>query len=145
MTVRPIRSKLKSMTDPSQPLESELVEEANENGPQTLTNGPGSQNAAISIPTARVIGKPFQKGVSGNPSGRPKDALGPTVRRLLSAEKLEEHVQKVIAAADNGDMRAVQLLWERGWGKPAMADEDREAIANSSDPSWILAAFGMKR
>jgi hypothetical protein len=47
---------------------------------------------------------------------------------MLAGKRLTEHVQRVIAAADAGDMRAVQLLWDRGWGRPPMAAEDAQSL-----------------
>lgn len=85
--------------------------------------------------------KPFPKGVSGNPAGRPpgSHALDTMVRRILEGdEKLPPAIAKSIRAAVGADKKPLQatiiagllqalqgdekwarLLWERGYGKVA--------------------------
>ncbi|MGE0651668.1 MAG: DUF5681 domain-containing protein [Alphaproteobacteria bacterium] len=63
----------------------------------------------------KVRGRPFQKGKSGNPAGKPKGARH---RATLLAEKLmaddaEEVVCAVVAAAKAGDMTAAKLVLDR--------------------------------
>jgi len=60
-------------------------------------------------------GRPFQKGQSGNPAGKPKGARH---RSTLLAEQLmetdaEEVVHAVLDAAKGGDMTAARLVLER--------------------------------
>ena len=60
-------------------------------------------------------GKPFERGKSGNPSGRPQGARHAVT---VLAEKLmhddtEEVVKAVISAAKGGDMPAARLILER--------------------------------
>ena len=60
-------------------------------------------------------GKPFHKGQSGNPSGRP---LGARNNRTIALEKIldgeiEAITRKAVDAAKNGDMAAIRLIMDR--------------------------------
>ena len=86
------------------------------------------KDAAIS-PKQRVIGRPFVKGVSGNPSGRPG---GYEEFRKLCKEASPEAVAALKDALSNGDASAVaaaRVLLEYAWGKPSAAPEDLDAMA----------------
>ena len=68
----------------------------------------------------RVVGRPFRKGQSGNPTGRPK-ALQELVA-LARAETLPT-LKKIVWLRDNADDQRVQLaaareLFDRAWGRP---------------------------
>lgn len=65
--------------------------------------------------TGKQRGKPFEKGKSGNPAGKPKGARHKTT---LLAEKLmqddaENIVNAVLKAAHNGDMTAARIVLDR--------------------------------
>lgn len=75
----------------------------------------------------RVVGKPFKKGVSGNPKGRPKgsSSLKDILRRIGIEElegsdmtKDEAIMRKVYKLAFDGQPWAVQFIADRKEGKP---------------------------
>ena len=66
----------------------------------------------------RVVGRPFKKGQSGNPSGRP---VGARSKRMLALDALAEgEADAVVAAmlekAKQGDVTAAGLILSRVWG-----------------------------
>lgn len=71
-----------------------------------------------SAPKKRVVGRPFQKGQSGNPGGRPAVA-GPL--RELARAHTDAALAALVAAlsADENSVRvmAANSLLDRGWGK----------------------------
>ena len=67
----------------------------------------------------------FKKGKSGNPNGRPKKlpALDLIMANVLGAEKDgisagEAIIMKLREQSLKGDIKAAQILLDRGWGKP---------------------------
>jgi hypothetical protein len=88
-------------------------------------------------------GKPFVKGRSGNPAGKPK---GTRHRATQLAEKLlrddvADVMRSVLTAAKGGDMTAARLVLERivpvRKGKPVIFD-----IPAIEKPGDVLAAVG---
>lgn len=71
------------------------------------------ENTGNSTESARVIGRPFPKGVSGNPSGRPKDTLKAFVARefrdMNDDQKREWLKEHKISGIDQ---------WKMGEGNP---------------------------
>ena len=67
--------------------------------------------------------KPFKKGQSGNPKGRPKmPDLKEAIAKILAEEKdgvtaLEAILAALRAKAAKGDVRAAQELLDRGFGR----------------------------
>lgn len=84
-----------------------------------LAAHPGAENSS----GQRVIGRPWPKGVSGNPGGRPK-----TVQRLkaLLEPHLDEIAAKVIEQAKAGDLPALKEYLDRLVGKPTVGEPDDE-------------------
>jgi hypothetical protein len=96
-------------------------------GSAALKNSDIDRDAQNSDETAakRVIGRPFPKGTSGNPGGRPKKRLIDEVLEELLLTDDSAVAQTVAAAllkkAKRGDVKAIQLLAERVQGKPRQA------------------------
>jgi hypothetical protein len=83
------------------------------------SNGNGN-NPAISEKyrneTALTNGR-WKPGQSGNPSGRPKKILSNAIEKQLSPEVIEKLALAVLSKAIKGDVRALELLFERFEGK----------------------------
>ncbi len=101
-------------------------------------------SAENSRQTARgkVWGKPFKKGLSGNPRGRPKQ--DPKVREILLA-RLPEMAQRLVELALNvsGDVppgvqkRALEAGFDRCEGKP----ETKVTVSGRVDFAHLLAEY----
>ena len=62
--------------------------------------------------------KPFKKGQSGNPNGRPR--IIPELNKLLSEINEEDYqavINKLVDKAKKGDTRAAEVLLDRAYGK----------------------------
>jgi hypothetical protein len=90
--------------------------------------------------------KPFRKGRSGNPKGRPPKL--PELDKLL-AEVLGEEKDGLTAAgailrairlkATRGDVRAAEVLLDRAWGKPKQSiDHTSDGKALPSRIEWVV-------
>jgi len=78
--------------------------------------------------------KPFKKGQTGNPNGRPKlPDLKEAIAKILSEEKdghtaLETILAALRAKAAKGDVRAAQELLDRGFGKAQQKNENQNSV-----------------
>jgi hypothetical protein len=106
---------------------------------QAQSNDMGGQNSQVSASNRRGRGTPFEKGVSGNPGGRPKAALH---AQQLARAHTAEAVATLAKALDDPRHRvaAAQALLDRGWGRPLQmpaADPERPLMI---DFQWSDAA-----
>ena len=79
-----------------------------------------AENSAQTAAVKRGIGRPFVKGQSGNPGGRPK--LDPEVMEAIRAacpEAVQELIKLVHHENPTIALRAITELLDRGYGKPA--------------------------
>ena len=91
--------------------------------------------------------KPFQKGQSGNPSGRPK-GIAPAVRKAFKDSPVElvevlRQIANDVAAKDSDRIAAARELLDRGWGKsPAFAPmEDGDPLELGDVPRQIASVM----
>jgi hypothetical protein len=80
--------------------------------------------------------KPFPKGVSGNPKGRPKlPDLKAAIAKVLADEKdgvnaLDAVLMALRQKAVRGDIRAAEVLMDRGYGKSRQTADINVASTN---------------
>ena len=81
----------------------------------TQNDGVVDENADNTAPQQRIIGKPWPKGVSGNPKGRPKGSISikDTIRKMFEEdpERFKQFVDTLIADEKS-------LVWQMLEGKP---------------------------
>lgn len=92
---------------------------------------------------------PYQKGQSGNPSGRPKTVLanGKSLREL-AREHTEAAIETLVDVMGDDDappparVSAASALLDRGWGKPTQplaGDPDMPALNMAIAPDEVIA------
>ncbi len=94
--------------------------------------------------TTRIIGRPFPKGVSGNPGGRPK-GLARYVRELVGDDgrRIADFMLEVLddeTERTETRLKAAGWLADRGFGKAPLTME----AASKGEPKWIVveSVFG---
>ncbi len=77
-------------------------------------------------------GRPFVKGQSGNPAGRPKgyEAFRASFREEKDLEKIRKRLLTCLGntAKDSDAINAARLWYEYGFGKAPSAPDDNEAL-----------------
>lgn len=91
----------------------------------------------MTTPPKRVVGRPFQKGQSGNPGGRRPAVLSRAVLAKMTDEQAEQIASELIAKAVEGDLHAISMLWERIEGKVPNRNENGEPGAFDLDLSDV--------
>jgi hypothetical protein len=82
--------------------------------------------------TARPRGRPFPKGVSGNPGGRPRELADV---KALAREHTTEAIATLVelmrtAKTDSARAAAASELLSRAWGKPSLPLQHEHRVPN---------------
>ena len=88
--------------------------------------------------------KPFPKGVSGNPGGRPKTDVAALLARRVFAENQSEIIAGLAKALRRGDAAVFKALADRAFGRlpqPVAVAGDGggpvEIVFNGPRPPWL--------
>lgn len=84
----------------------------------------GADNSTNQRPKRKQVGRPFQKGVSGNPGGRPAELREVVeLARAHTAEAIQRLVEWARSDHPSASPKACEVLIDRGWGKPVQPNE----------------------
>lgn len=84
-------------------------------------------NSKVTATRKRIPGKPFQKGKSGNPGGRPKgDGELRELARTHTVEAVERLVMWMRSENAKASVGACVAILDRGWGKSPQALTDAD-------------------
>jgi hypothetical protein len=79
-------------------------------------------------PNIAEIGRPtrFKPGQVANPRGRPPDRLLAELKRRMTAEQAKRLVTELLTQAEAGDLKALEMVWDRLGGRPVARNEQGE-------------------
>ena len=66
---------------------------------------------------------PFKPGQSGNPRGKAPDPLLRALRKRLTTKQADELTTVLLDRARDGDMKALEMIWDRIAGKAVARQE----------------------
>jgi hypothetical protein len=100
-------------------------------------------SSSTTAPVQHVIGRPWAKGQSGNPRGKPKGAwsrrvVGANLAQVL-ARKGKGVLKKCIETALSGDVSAMRLILERALPRERIVVLPLPKIRNAQDAMEALA------
>ena len=112
------------------------------------------QAAGNSAGTVQVVGRPFPRGVSGNPSGRPKGASGLAsyikartddgreiadfMMDVMRGDKIEGRAPKTVER-----MEAARWLADRAWGRAIQQQSDIKV--DQHKPDQRLSTYSLEQ
>jgi len=107
-------------------------------------------HAENSTPTTLVIGRPFRKGVSGNPGGRPKGLASYVREQTLEGEELADFYLAIFRGEKidgkkpglRHRMEAGTWLSDRGFGK---AVQQSEIKVDHQKPDHRLSTYSLEQ
>lgn len=96
--------------------------------------------------TGKVVGKPFQKGQSGNPTGRPKIVEEiRTMARAHGAEAFKKVLELLRSEDERVAFAAAQEVLNRGYGKPTQTIDmtiEKRDVSDYSDAELVAMLEG---
>ena len=105
--------------------------------------------ASLQQKRRRARGRPFAPGQSGNPDGAKPGRRHPALEALdaIGHERAQAVLDRVILAAESGDMRAAEIVLRRVWperrGKPVRIDLPAVNTAADLVPAMARVAEAM--
>jgi len=76
---------------------------------------------------SRVVGRPFKKGQSGNPGGRPKEYRNVVALAQRCTEAAIVTLAQIMRNGENESarVRSAEILLDRGWGRAPFSGQVR--------------------